>query len=360
MLQRVHMDGVTLPRLYIAENMEDVSIAMDAGIPFIRWTQGNDELIKQLLRPVLEKMFPGIKWSVFLGPKKRFTTKVIQAHHNEPEKPINNLPGSENPEDKEEKFIPLEDKEHIETEVADIADGPRYFRGTDDNVTIEKLSISQYVGDLTSSVNLDVLQNLKLMPQFIGNILDCVQNNLTAHVLWSEGYNKKRHACIGNFDRSNQLRNLIILDISGSIPRGISATMLTLIDTLRTQVNAELIITASKSQYYSINDKLPDPQSLRDWFNYGNESFMFFDIIHKKIEGHQWGHVFSFGDDDTPCYNDLEPLRNTSVKHVHHYHTGKHWRKTSDERTGYAKWCDMLDKNPMSEFNTDWCNIIKE
>src|SRR5574344_1960570 len=83
MLKRVMLDGIELPRLYIAENREDVAIAQDKGIPYVRWTQGNEALIKMLLRPTLERMFPHIKWNKVLGPKFRFRTKVEIVKHSE-------------------------------------------------------------------------------------------------------------------------------------------------------------------------------------------------------------------------------------------------------------------------------------
>ena len=82
MLQRVMLDGIELPRLYIAENKSDAELAMSKGIPFIRWTRGQDELIKILLRPVLEQMFPHISWNAVLGPKRKFRTKV-EVHKTE-------------------------------------------------------------------------------------------------------------------------------------------------------------------------------------------------------------------------------------------------------------------------------------
>lgn len=76
MLQRVTIDGIQLPRLYIAENQKDVDVAMSNGIPFIRWSKGQDALIRILLRPTLERMFPHIKWDNVLGRRRPFETQV--------------------------------------------------------------------------------------------------------------------------------------------------------------------------------------------------------------------------------------------------------------------------------------------
>lgn len=335
MLSRLTIPGVELPRLYIAEDSEDAELAKDKGLPFIKWKNGQNELIKCLLRPVLEKLFPHIKWNDVLGPKKTFRTKVFMYE-----------------EEREE--IEVQDTATIgEGEIADIATNDRKFSGKNDGKPITQ-SLSKYIGDLSSQVNLDVLQELKLLPAFVGDICDCIKTNLTAKMTWNEGYNKKHRSTNGTYNRSMGLKNLIILDVSSSIPRGISATMIALIDTLRTQVNADLIITASTSRFYPMGTELPDPQTIRDEFGFGNESYYFEKILKEKIDGNRYGHVISFGDNDWPGHIDF--LSNVTVGHVHHYHT---WDETKP--TGYAKWCHQLaGRPPLVSYNTDWCEIIDE
>lgn len=378
MLQRVMLDGIELPRLYIAENKEDVAIAQDKGIPYVRWTQGNEALIKMLLRPTLERMFPHIKWNKVLGPKPRFRTKVEIVKHSE-----DDYEGKLDGNDATDKFDAPDDNDHEESHtsgaeaepgkdgvaesLAVIADGTRLFGNTEKSpiVSIEKLKIEDYIGDMNSYVNIDVLQRLKLMPKFIGDILDCIKVNATAGVHWNEGYNKKLGCTVGNFNRSGQLPNLIILDVSGSIPRGISATMISLIDTLRTQLSADLIITSTHSRFYPMGSELPDPQSIRNMFGYGNESYDFFAILTEHAQGKHYGHVFSFGDNDTPAYDLFKSvprrysLSGCKVEHVHHYHTGK-WIYGTDHKTGYAKWCHLLSSQPKAEYDTSWCTVIDD
>lgn len=379
MLQRVMLDGIELPRLYIAENRTDVAIAREKGIPYVRWSQGSEALIKMLLRPTLEHMFPHIQWDLVLGPKKPFRTKVEIVKHREEdyeEKLDDNdatdkfdAPDDNNHEDANTSGIEAKSEEdEVVEELSVIADGTRMFRNDDEHpmIVTEKLRIQDYIGDMTAYVNIDVLQRLKLMPKFIGDILDCIKINSAASVHWNEGYNKKLGCTVGNFNRSNQLPNLIILDVSGSIPRGISATMISLIDTLRTQLSADLIITSSNSRFYPMGSELPDPQSIRNMFGYGNESYDFFAILTEHLQNKHYGHVFSFGDNDTPMYNLFEELPNKyslagcEVEQVHHYHTGKWVDDESIPRTGYAKWCHLLSKEPAAEYDTSWCTVIKD
>lgn len=378
MLQRVMLDGIQLPRLYIAENQRDVDIAMSNGIPFIRWTKGQDALIRILLRPTLERMFPHINWNRVLGRRRPFETEVEVYEEgstvDQTELGISLDKGDGDGHVELDESKPIDNGDIIEheenddgtiIEKADITTDERLFDGGgDDMVVCHKLNLEDYMGDMSSCVNIEVLQRLKLMPQFIGDILDCIKINVGSGMYWREGYNKRLGIPVGRFDSAGQLPNLIILDISGSIPRGISATMISLIDTLRTQLSADLIITSSSSRFYPMGSELPDPQAIRDMFHYGNEAKEFFGILSTYIRGRHYGHVFSFGDNDTPDYfnygKDKGPiLEGTIVEHVHHYHTGKFYEWGADRfKTGYAKWCHMLASEPLAEYDTSWCNVI--
>lgn len=353
MLQKVEMNGLTLPTLYIAENEHDAELAMRKGIPFVKWRQGQDKLVKILLRPVLEKMFPGIKWDKVLG-RKRFESIVVTVPGTDPDEL-----GCSGIEPDEESTVLGEDGSTVDdhdAEVVDIADGTRLFHDDEAHtiMPVAKLDLDVYAGDLSSQVNVEVLQKLKLMPQFIGDIIDCIKVNLTNPIHWNEGYNKKLRSCVGNFNRGGQLPNLMILDVSGSIPRGISATMIALIDTLRTETNSDLIITSSHSRFYPAGSELPDPQKIRNEFGYSNESWDFNRILTNELSGKHYGHVFSFGDYDTPDSLPNSIVLNTRVEKVHHYHT------RNEQETGYAKWCDRLADKPEMEFDTSWCKVIKK
>ena len=351
MLQRVMIDGIELPRLYIAENKADAELAMSKGIPFVRWRQGQEALIKMLLRPVLERMFPHIKWNKVLGPRKKFRTQVEVYKHDEDEVCDAN-PNAYGYDEEDDDII---------SEVSDIASNERLFSGGgDDDIIVEKARIEDYVGDMSSYVNIEMLQRLRLMPAFIGDILDCVKLNIGTGMYWREGYNKRLGIPVGRFDAARQLPNLVILDVSGSIPRGISATMISLIDTLRTQLSADLIITGSISRFYAMGEELPSPQTIRNQFGFGNEADGFYRILSTRIRGKHYGHVFSFGDNDTPEYfsNYWDTYKKAEldgiiVEHVHHYHT--YQDKTP---TGYAKWCHMLSKQPRVDYDTEWCKVI--
>lgn len=378
MLQRIAIDGINFPRLYIAENQRDVAIARDNGIPYIRWQWGQEELVKQLLRPVIEKMFPGIDWNKVLGKKKPVRSQVIIVSGSKQEEPseiadVDNDAMLEAQHDYD-KVVDTFDHETQEpdengeyTRLVDIAEDPRACIGGStapnyNDFHVDHMSIQQYVGDLSSSVDIDALQKLGMLPKFVGDVTDCIKHNISQSMRWTEGYTKKLGYPLGKFNCKAELPNLVIIDVSSSIPDGIAATMLTLADTLRSQCNAELIITSARSGYYPVGAELPKPQTLRDYYGRNNESYEFLGILAKYIAGREFGHVISFGDNDNPGrWHSIRPtaagvnLQNTKVHAVHHYHTYK-----KDTETGYARWVRECCPSAEQIFDTSWCTVMKD
>ena len=378
MIQRVMLDGIELPRLYIAEDKRDADLAMSKGIPFIRWSHGQEELIRILLRPVLERMFPHIQWNKVLGCRRRFRTEVEIHDNGGFAQDIDDLTDKatgtydwEHYDDEPGEMYPglRQDEDGTFVETASVTTGERLFDRGGGMSECVKMDLADYVGDMSAYVNIEVLQRLHLMPAFIGDIMDCIKLNVGRGIYWREGYNKRLGLAVGRFDAAPQLPNLVILDISASIPRGISATMISLIDTLRTQLSADLIITSNISRFYPMGTELPSPQQIRDRFGYNNESRDFFKILNDRIRGRHYGHVISFGDNDTPNYdmfkhNPSLSLEGTIVEHVHHYHTGVTWWQHDPDdklnRTGYAKWCHHLARQPLEDHDTSWCEVIRK
>lgn len=380
MLQRLTIDGIDFPRLYIAEDNSDVELAKANGIPYIKWKHGKEQLIKSLLRPTLEKLFPGLKWNSILGPRKPIRNKIIlqpgyidgsdhfiAEHDNERmlndqyayDKIVKNIDHNydqnfnANGEHERETGIAISERDCCNN------GGPGQSIFVPDSI-----SVFDYIGDLSSSVDIEALNKLGLLPAFVGKVYDIVKLNRSQSMQWTEGYNKKRGACIGNFNRQNQLPNLIILDISYSIPDGIAATMITLIATLCANCNAELIITSARSGYYPIGAEIPSPQTIRDYYGRSNESAEFMAILESKIAGREFGHVISFGDDDNPgrIYQHWNrgkqkkiDLSGTRVHEVHHFHT-----TCRNTPTGYARWVKEACPNVIEHFDTSWCSYANK
>lgn len=362
MLQRLNVQGVELPRLYIAQNEVDVQIAKANGVPFVKWRGSQRALVVLLLWPVLEKMFPDVKWDLVFDRRLRnFRSRILVETGKIDVRPTiddGKAKPAKEPSQAHGDDLPTDADGIIEEKVIMNAGTHSGYYHADDYGT-HMLSLEEYAGDLSSSINIEVLQKMRLMPAFIGDIIDCIKVNLTSGIYWREGYNKKRGLPVGRYDSARQLPNLIILDVSRSIPRGISSTMLMLIDTLRSQVSADLIVTGLRSVFFPMGCDLPSPQELRKMVPLGQEGYEFMQIMREHVQGRHYGHVFSFGDGDTPAYylgDERYPTVGTTVNAVHHYHTC-----APNTPTGYAKWCDMLAQRPgLVEYDTSWCKVIKK
>ncbi len=382
MLQRVKIEGIRFPRLYLAETSEDIQIAKSNGIPFIVWKKGMESFIRALLRPTLEKMFPGINWNKVLGRKIPIRSDVVRCEGFVDERQLE-IADYDKDEMLSEQYeydsssdpkvlVEAPDEDGFYSREVPVAESQRDIRADRSELGYaefveDRLGVYDYIGDISSYVDIDALQKLGLLPKFVGDVADCIKRNLSNSMYWTEGYNKKLGFPLGNFRGRKELPNLIIIDISASIPDGVAATMLTLADTLREQCNADLIITSARSGYYPSGSELPDVQTLRNYYGRSNEGAEFFAILNKYISGREFGHVISFGDDDNPGRalrwrhdgGSIEKkMSNTKIHAVHHYHTGVYC--SGELKTGYALWVHECDPNVVAYYDQSWCKVMKD
>lgn len=319
--------SVKLPKIYVVDNESDVEVCRSNGIPYVIWKGSDEDLIKIIFYPVLKKMFPHIKWEKMLG--------------------IENI---EDP-------------------------GIRYQRGTYNKYYASSPEgaectepLTKYCGDLSHKVNVEQLQDLKLMPKFIGEIADCIRENYVDY-MYVEGYNKKLGEAVGYYDTSKEAENLIIIDVSASIPFGVAATLLSLADTMRHNAKAGLIITGGISLYFDIEEELPTPQELRRMVPRSNEGYMFGKILQKHIVGKHYANVICFGDEDCPESWDFENWRDhnddkkrsmksctfegTKVDNIWAYHTYH-----AGSLPGYCLWANRISPNCEKHYDTSWCSCI--
>lgn len=337
-MHRLKYDGIPLPEIYICRSSKEAKVIAEAGIPYVITQRSDEEIIKIILYRTLRKRFPHIRWEMVLG---------INPH----ESMIVRVPGC-----------------HVKGEVGvfdgdpmgrsvDIADDVRTFDSKGSEWDMKRVELSRYCADAAAHVNIEQLQALHMLPKFMDDAVDAIRMNIEDRILWRECWNKRLGSCVGEFDYTSEAPNLIILDVSGSIPDGISATMLELIDTLRDQANADLIITGSTSRYWSRDDELPDPEVIRMRIGYANESYEFFRILRERVANRHFGNVISFGDNDAPDYRNERWFKGcmdgVEIDRVMHYHT------LYERRTGYAMWCREACPECEEVFDTSWCKVMR-
>ena len=357
-MYQLKIGSIDLPKLYVCDSRTEAYKARELGVPYIikpsSWD--DDKLIVAVLWNTLNKMFPYIDW------KKKF-----------------NL--SRKPQ------LVVHDPKQVEvaaeyrctdgclggfSDDMQVTDGGEYRPSDggselDAPFTVEEWidhDIDDYIGDIGYSVNVEELQALRILPVFMDDIATAIKTNLY-NTSWIDGWNKKLGAPLGYYQGGDQAPNLIILDTSGSIPSGVAYTMCSLIDTLRHQANADLIITSHRSGFYPANEELPSPDKLANYIGGANECRQFYEIMRKHILGKHWGNVIVFGDQDAPnddrfrkhssCFLKDSEVANTRIDNLMCFHTYR-----SDRIPGYGLWAIDITPKGCVSINNNWVEYMKD
>lgn len=374
-MHRLQAGGLPLPEVYVCRTKAEAMTLSDNGIPYIKTSMPDIDIVKVVLYRILKNKFPYIKWNKILGASctRRLNVIVpgrkVQTDEDGDKNPIIIDPNAVAESDGIHDDVERDEAESFEEEkilddghgVSFIAEDYREFdnEGIED-VRDRTVPVDEFCFDEASHVNIETLQALGFLPKFMDDATRAIRINMENRMMWRECWNKRLGAAVGDVNYSTEAANLIILDISGSIPEGISATMLRLVDSLRTQTNAEVIITGSTSMYWGDGEELPEPEWIRDHIGYGNEAQEFFRILKDHIQGRHFGNVISFGDNDCPYsrFNARDtpgnnPLVGTRVDRVMHYHT------TFQRETGYARWVGVFCPDAEQVIDTSWCEVMR-
>lgn len=211
-------------------------------------------------------------------------------------------------------------------------------------------------------VNVDTLIKLRLVPQFLNDVSEAISTNIQNFTTYNPYlYNKKYDMCVGTIGSGAVQKNLIIIDISGSIPKYVSDTMITLAKTLTHNYYADVIFTGSKSIFISYEDMYKmSGDSIRRSIGLGNEFNDFVDIITGTTR--EYDNVLSFGDHDAPesytCLDlhiAMEKLKKSywTANTLYDFHTSRYRRDAY--LTGYGKWI----KHSKVIQKDDWVTYFK-
>lgn len=382
-MYQLKIGTLPLPKLYIC-NKKEARQCRDLGIPYLikpdLWS--DEKLVKAVLWRTLINKFPHIKWTEVLnfnGYRDNDMLKIFVPTITDDDDEWLPKEGEQVTVSSETRINPGVDTCGISDETMEVTENAEYrevIGGVDENDTIdfrsqdiewEKQTIDDYIGDLGYYVNVEELQALKLLPTFLNDIANAIKLNLM-NSMFMDGYNKKLECNMGSWRGSDQAPNLIILDVSGSIPSGVAGTMISLIETLRHQANADLIITSGRSEYWPANVELPDPDKLSYLIGGCNECRQFYAILRKHILGKHWGNVIVFGDQDSPLRDDIQhdvrigyttniklsELQSTRIDRIMAFHTYCY-----NKVPGYGLWA--TDACPKAEvvYNTEWVQTMR-
>lgn len=345
-MYKLKIGSLDIPTLYICDSAKDARECKRLGVPYLKKNKDmtDEDIVKFALLETLKSKFPSIKWNEVLG-----------INYDDAKEFIVHVPGGSGWRCK--SIGTGDDDGDVSVMVAD--DVREFSDGFEPGeVDYCERTLGSHIGNFAAEVKIEELQALNLLPVFLDDVTEAIRRNLYG-LNWSEGFNKKLGVPVGNFDAATQATNLMILDVSGSIPRGVSSTMLTLIDTLRIQADADLIITGSVSMLWKAGDELPTPQYIRDRIGYDNEAKQFYQILKDNYAGKKIGNLICFGDNDAPKFFakedeslSREEFEGTEVEMIWSFHT---WKKTTP---GYALWAKDLCGCESEKINTDWCQFM--
>jgi len=211
-----------------------------------------------------------------------------------------------------------------------------------------KGSIKSFLKDNAAIVDVDKLKQLNVFPVWLNSIEEAISTNIHNFATHNPlMYNKKLGGMYGGVEMNSPSRNLIIIDISGSIPRGVSSTCLMLAKHLGESFYADIMITGSKSTLYTYeNIHTLNVDTIYEENEMDNDQIYFKALLSSEVRKYETAIVF--GDEDNPghdwgnTYNsgtkkiadvDGQKLNKWEIKKVISFHTRK-----NDTLAGYARW----------------------
>lgn len=317
-MKKLISDKIKLPLVYLIENDEDLK-NLPVGIPFIRgdFSLYND-YVKTLEYQII--LMSAIKSGL------PFNWKLLL---------------------KENGYINIfEDIAMSEKIMCDSESEYETMYEYDDNISL----VSRTLEDISYVIDFEYLKNLKLIPSWFADTLEeNIKTNIFNSILYNPYlYNKKLDNMSGSVELSNPNLNLIIIDISGSIPISISKSLLLLCKTLSLTYYADLLITGSKSTIYPYSTvHTLDIDTLYKENGRDNDQIYFKKLvqIYRKYD-----NVLIFGDNHSPCqkWNGKKTISITegkqlckwNIKKIYSFHVTK-----ENTLAGYGEWfnCDNIE-----------------
>lgn len=225
-------------------------------------------------------------------------------------------------------------------------------------------SFERFVKDSVAYVDIQKLKNLNVFPVWLKTIEKAVHTNIHNFAVFNNNmYNKKLEGMFGSLDLVSPKKNLIIIDISGSIPKAVSTTCLTLAKNLAETFYADLLITGSKSTLYEYENLLElNIDTIYEENGMDNDQVWFRKLV--TADERKYKTAIVFGDNHSPCYDwrnkynkdtntisrkDGKKLCKWTIDKLISFHTDN-----SSTIAGYADWFEPEE----TEYIADWVKYL--
>lgn len=209
----------------------------------------------------------------------------------------------------------------------------------------------RHMKDAAVYVDITKLKELHIMPIWLDKIEDAISTNIHNFAVFNPHlYNKKLDGMYGGIELVAPGKNLIIIDVSSSIPKGVAATCLALSKNLCNSFYADLLITGNSSSLYNHDEvSTLDMTTVYDTHGGGQECAQFRKIITESDR--EYATAIVFGDNHSPSQSwGREPAIDRAIgKKLCTWKINKlvSFHTTSTYHTaGYADWfdCTNIDK----------------
>lgn len=235
-----------------------------------------------------------------------------------------------------------------------------------DSIKDDDSLFKDFIKDSSAYVDIQKLKDLNVFPIWLDKIEKAIETNVHNFAIFNNNmYNKKLEGMYGSLDLTSPDRNLIVIDISGSIPKAVSSTCLTLSKNLAETFYADLLITGSKSTLYPYEElHTLNIKTIYSENGIDNDQAWFKKLVTSDKRHYRTAIVF--GDNHSPCqvwnneYNkkvkeisreDGKKMCQWTIDKLISFHT------TSMEKTaGYADWFQPSEIEKI----TDWVKYLND
>lgn len=297
------------------------------GTPYIIARNENDEsLAIRLIMPMIIKKMPFFNWR-----------EVYKSVYNKQYRPVR-----------------IRFAKEIKGKIGSTYDAP-----SEPGIDVTETTLEELMDSDDTWIDMDIVHELGIMPKFCEDIYEAIRSDITNSFVWNDGYNKKTGLCVGSLEYNRLPRTLIIIDVSGSMPNGISAGLLAMISTMSSITNADVIVTGSKSIFIKNEEAVNvNPRRLRREIGRGNESYEFITIF----ETHDMGYdnVISFGDSDNPGDEWIDNIPGVKPKILYDFFVSSTdcYGVSSRAGTGYARWCRRANPGLTVKTYDNWAHCF--